>query len=48
MGDRTFGPITATVFGRDGRPDLGSWHRRSQYIAEGYGWCIDFDLEKFF
>jgi RNA-directed DNA polymerase len=19
-----------------------------QYIAEGYGWCVDFDLEKFF
>jgi hypothetical protein len=39
------------------RAALSGWHRQThnplqhaakQYIAEGYNWTVDFDLEKFF
>ena len=26
----------------------GAVAQAQEYIAEGYGWCVDFDLEKFF
>ena len=33
--------------GRDGRP-IRRWPRHSRYLAEGYRWVVDIDLEKFF
>ena len=33
---------------RPGRSAHQAVAQAQQYIAEGYGWCIDFDLEKFF
>jgi RNA-directed DNA polymerase len=33
---------------RPGRSAQQAVARAQQYIAEGYGWCVDFDLEKFF
>ena len=38
--------ITAMGSGRDDR--LLGGGTSAKYIAEGYGWCVDFDLEKFF
>ena len=38
---------TATGFDRDGRR-IRPWPRRSRYIADGYDWVVDLDLEKFF
>ena len=44
--DRTFSDHS---FGfRPGRSAHQAVARAQQYIAEGYGWCVDFDLEKFF
>src|SRR3982751_4982448 len=39
-------PTAATVFGR--RSAQQAVAQAQQYIAEGYGWCVDLDLEKFF
>jgi RNA-directed DNA polymerase len=33
---------------RPGRSTKQAVAQAQQYIAEGYGWCVDFDLEKFF
>src|SRR5499425_2373448 len=33
---------------RPGRSDHQAVTQAQQYIAEGYGWVVDFDLEKFF
>jgi RNA-directed DNA polymerase len=33
---------------RPGRSPKQAVAQAQQYIAEGYGWCVDFDLEKFF
>src|ERR1700721_1491375 len=33
---------------RPGRSAHQAVAQTQQYIAEGYGWCVDFDLEKFF
>ena len=33
---------------RPGRSTRQAVAQAQQYIAEGYGWCVDFDLEKFF
>jgi RNA-directed DNA polymerase len=33
---------------RPGRSAKQAVAQAQQYIAEGYGWCVDFDLEKFF
>src|SRR6266851_6703028 len=33
---------------RPGRSTKQAVVQAQQYIAEGYGWCVDFDLEKFF
>src|SRR5215208_4396427 len=44
--DRTF---SAYSYGfRPGRSAHQAVAQAQQYIAEGYGWCVDFDLEKFF
>jgi RNA-directed DNA polymerase len=52
--DRTSGTDTQTVFSDHSygfRPGRSAHHAVAQaqpYIAEGHGWCVDFDLEKFF
>jgi RNA-directed DNA polymerase len=33
---------------RPGRSQQGAVAQAQKYIAEGYGWCVDLDLEKFF
>jgi len=33
---------------RPGRSAQQAVAQAQEYIAEGYGWCVDFDLEKFF
>ena len=33
---------------RPGRSTKQAVAQAQQYIAEGYGWCVDFELEKFF
>lgn len=33
---------------RPGRSQRDAVAQAQQYIAEGYGWCVDLDLEKFF
>ena len=33
---------------RPGRSQRDAVTQAQQYIAEGYGWCVDLDLEKFF
>ena len=33
---------------RPGRSTKQAVAQAQRYIAEGYGWCVDFDLEKFF
>ena len=33
---------------RPGRSQHGAVAQAQKYIAEGYGWCVDLDLEKFF
>src|ERR1700704_3372400 len=33
---------------RPGRSTKQAVAKAQQYIAEGHGWCVDFDLEKFF
>jgi len=33
---------------RPGRSAQQAVAQAQRYIAEGYGWCVDFDLEKFF
>ena len=44
--DRT---LSESSFGfRPGRSAHHAVAQAQQYIAEGYGWCIDLDLEKFF
>ncbi len=44
--DRTF---SDSSFGfRPGRSALQAVAQAQKYIAEGYGWCVDLDLEKFF
>jgi RNA-directed DNA polymerase len=44
--DRTF---SESSYGfRPGRSAHQAVAQAQQYIAEGYGWCVDFDLEKFF
>jgi RNA-directed DNA polymerase len=44
--DRTF---SESSYGfRPGRSARQAVAQAQQYIAEGYGWCVDFDLEKFF
>jgi len=44
--DRTFSDHSYGF--RPGRSAHQAVARAQQYIAEGYGWCVDFDLEKFF
>src|SRR3954452_10723202 len=44
--DRTFSQHSYGF--RPGRSAHQAVAQAQQYIAEGYGWCIDFDLEKFF
>jgi len=44
--DRTFSPHSYGF--RPGRSAHQAVAQAQQYIAEGYGWCVDFDLEKFF
>jgi RNA-directed DNA polymerase len=44
--DRTFSDYSYGF--RPGRSAHQAVAQAQQYIAEGYGWCIDFDLEKFF
>jgi RNA-directed DNA polymerase len=44
--DRTFSQYSYGF--RPGRSAHQAVAQAQQYIAEGYGWCIDFDLEKFF
>src|SRR4051795_3962082 len=44
--DRTF---SESSYGfRPGRSAHQAVAQAQKYIAEGYGWCVDFDLEKFF
>jgi RNA-directed DNA polymerase len=44
--DRTF---SAHSYGfRPGRSAHQAVAQAQQYVAEGHGWCVDFDLEKFF
>jgi RNA-directed DNA polymerase len=44
--DRTF---SESSYGfRPGRSAHQALAQAQQYIAEGYGWCVDLDLEKFF
>ena len=43
--DRTFSDHSYGF--RPGRSAHQAVARAQQYIAEGYGWCVDFDLEKF-
>ncbi len=45
--DRRRFPITAKGF-RPGRSAHQAVAQAQQYIAEGRGWCVDLDLEKFF
>ena len=45
--DPTFSEKAATGPGR-GRSAQQAVAQAQQYIAEGHGWCVDFDLEKFF
>jgi RNA-directed DNA polymerase len=44
--DRTFSDHSYGF--RPGRSAHQAVARAQQYIAEGHGWCVDFDLEKFF
>jgi RNA-directed DNA polymerase len=44
--DRTFSQHSYGF--RPGRSAHQAVAQAQQYIVEGYGWCIDFDLEKFF
>jgi RNA-directed DNA polymerase len=44
--DRTFSEGSYGF--RPGRSAHQAVAQAQQYIAEGYGWCVDFDLEKFF
>jgi len=44
--DRTFSRHSYGF--RPGRSAHQAVAQAQQYIAEGYGWCVDFDLEKFF
>src|SRR6266550_5777389 len=44
--DRTFSDHSYGF--RPGRSAQQAVARAQQYIAEGHGWCVDFDLEKFF
>jgi RNA-directed DNA polymerase len=44
--DRTFSEYSYGF--RPGRSAHQAVAQAQQYIAEGYGWCVDFDLEKFF
>src|SRR5688572_7163537 len=44
--DRTFSDYSYGF--RPGRSAHQAVAQAQQYIAESYGWCIDFDLEKFF
>src|SRR5579863_10048062 len=44
--DRTFSDHSYGF--RPGRSAHQAVAQAQQYIAEGYGWCVDFDLEKFF
>ena len=44
--DRTFSEGSYGF--RPGRSAHQAMARAQQYIAEGHGWCVDFDLEKFF
>jgi RNA-directed DNA polymerase len=44
--DRTF---SESSYGfRPGRSAHNAVAQAQQYVAEGYGWCVDLDLEKFF
>ena len=40
--------LTAASGSARGGQLIRPWHRRSNYIAEGHGWVVDLDLEKFF
>ena len=44
--DRTFSDRSYGF--RPGRSAHQAVAQAQQYIADGYGWCVDFDLEKFF
>ena len=44
--DRTFSEHSYGF--RPGRSAHQAVAQAQQYIADGYGWCVDFDLEKFF
>src|SRR5712692_2103092 len=44
--DRTFSDHSYGF--RPGRSTKQAVAQAQQHIAEGYGWCVDFDLEKFF
>jgi RNA-directed DNA polymerase len=44
--DRTFSESSYGL--RPGRSAHQAVAQAQQYIAEGYGWCVDLDLEKFF
>src|SRR5664280_2528401 len=44
--DRTFSDYSYGF--RPGRSAQQAVAQAQQYIAEGYGWCVDLDLEKFF
>jgi RNA-directed DNA polymerase len=44
--DRTFSDHSYGF--RPGRSAHQAVAQAQQYIAEGHGWCVDFDLEKFF
>src|SRR5271167_227828 len=44
--DRTFSDHSYGF--RPGRSAHQAMAQAQRYIAEGYGWCVDFDLEKFF
>ena len=44
--DRTFSEHSYGF--RPGRSAQQAVAQAQQYIGEGYGWCVDFDLEKFF
>jgi RNA-directed DNA polymerase len=44
--DRTFSDHSYGF--RPGRSAHQAVAQAQQYIAEGYGWCVDLDLEKFF
>src|SRR6204780_3022118 len=44
--DRTFSDHSYGF--RPGRSAQQAVAQAQQYIAEGYGWCVDLDLEKFF